>query len=559
MNESLGFWTLGKKLTIGFLIVAALVGIVGLIGNDRISHVATDLEEIIRFNGDEQRLSSIEIYLVEQSDAEKDYLLSNNDSKFLDIHKKLGQKITDTMKETIGKGETLENKTILTTIKKIDKDLNDYEQAFQEVIELVKQQKKEEAINISLTKSAPLLDQTLEDLRDLIADIDKDIDKDKQDALNTAKQATFIMLMVSFLGVILASIFGTFLGRSITIPLLEVVELANKVAQGDLQQSLEITSKDEIGKLQKTMKEMSQKLSQTVSEVRSAAINLSSASEQVSASCQSLSQGASEQAATVEETTSSLEEINASINQNTENSKQMEQMAVKSSKDAIESSHAVKETVIAMKSIAEKISIIQEIAYQTNLLALNAAIEAARAGEHGKGFAVVAAEVRKLAERSQTAAKEIGTLASSSVMTAEGSGQLLIELVPSIRKTTDLVQEVAAASQEQSSGVNQISKAMTQVDQITQRNAASAEELASMSEEMAAQAEALQQLMSFFRVTGMDNANYRRQPSHLARTPYAPVSTINRGMATSKSKTISHSPNSHSNAAIHGDHDFKPF
>jgi methyl-accepting chemotaxis protein len=192
--------------------------------------------------------------------------------------------------------------------------------------------------------------------------------------------------------------------------------------------------------------------------------------------------------------------MSASITQNAENSRQMEQMALKGVKDAEESGKAVKETLAAMQVIAEKISIVEDIAYQTNLLALNAAIEAARAGEHGRGFAVVATEVRKLAERSQTAAKEIGGLSGTSVKVAERAGAALAELVPAIKKTAELVQEVAAASREQAAGVTQVNKAITQVDQVTQRNASAAEELSSTAEEMASQTEALQQLMAFFRV-----------------------------------------------------------
>ncbi|WP_409457151.1 methyl-accepting chemotaxis protein [Pseudomonas oryzihabitans] len=211
-----------------------------------------------------------------------------------------------------------------------------------------------------------------------------------------------------------------------------------------------------------------------------------------------MSQATTEQAASVEETSSSIEQMSASIAQNTENAKVTDGMAGKASREAAEGGQAVGETLVAMKTIADKIGIVDDIAYQTNLLALNAAIEAARAGEHGKGFAVVAAEVRKLAERSQVAAQEIGTVAKGSVALAERAGTLLDQIVPSIGKTSELVQEIAAASEEQSSGASQINQAMLQLNQITQQNASASEELAATAEEMSGQAEQLQRLMGFF-------------------------------------------------------------
>ena len=300
-------------------------------------------------------------------------------------------------------------------------------------------------------------------------------------------------------------------------------EIATRVASGDL--TVRFDAKGAETGVSASMRAMVDKLNQIVAEVRSGADALSAAAGQVSSTSQALAQGNGEQAASVEETTSSLEEMSASITQNAQNSVQSEQMATKAARDAEESGSVVKETAEAMTSIAERISIVEEMAYQTNLLALNAAIEAARAGEHGKGFAVVAQEVRKLAERAQKAAGEIGTLASSSLNVAGRSGQLLSELVPAIKKTAELVQDVASASQEQSSGVAQINKAMGMVDQVTQRNASASEELASTAEEMATQAESLQQLVGFFQVRDGHDGAVALRPASTPRlmAPNLPV------------------------------------
>ncbi|MCC7181982.1 MAG: MCP four helix bundle domain-containing protein [Rhodocyclaceae bacterium] len=312
-----------------------------------------------------------------------------------------------------------------------------------------------------------------------------------------ARTVTQAMAIVAFL---FALGIAFWIVRSITKPLNEAVAVANRLSEGDLSVRIEASSNDETGLLLTAMQNMVEKLSQIITEVRGAADNLSSASEQVSATAQTLSQSASEQAASVEETSASIEQMSASISQNTENAKVTDGMASKAAVEAGEGGEAVGQTVSAMKSIAEKIGIIDDIAYQTNLLALNAAIEAARAGEHGKGFAVVAAEVRKLAERSQVAAQEIGEVAKGSVALAERAGKLLDEIVPSIKKTSDLVQEITAASEEQSAGVGQINTAMNQLNQATQQNASASEELAATAEEMSGQAEQLQQTMAFFRV-----------------------------------------------------------
>lgn len=231
-----------------------------------------------------------------------------------------------------------------------------------------------------------------------------------------------------------------------------------------------------------------------------AADNVASGSQQMSSSSEEMSQGATEQAASAEEASSSMEEMSSNIRQNADNAQQTERIAQKAAEDAKEGGFAVEKTVTAMRDIAEKISIIEEISRQTDLLALNAAIEAARAGEHGKGFAVVASEVRKLAERSQTAAGEISTLSGSSVEVAEKAGKMLSKLVPDIQKTSELVQEINAASNEQNTGADQINRAIQQLDLVIQQNASTAEEMASTAEELAAQAEQLQGSVAFFKI-----------------------------------------------------------
>lgn len=278
-------------------------------------------------------------------------------------------------------------------------------------------------------------------------------------------------------------------------------EVVSQLAQGNLDLDIRLKEKDTTSLLA-AVAQMSKQLAHIITEVRSSADALSSASVQVNSTAQSLAKGASIQAASVEQTSASMEQMSSSIAQNNQNASITDGIAQKSARDAANGGEAVSATVEAMKKIAERISVIDEIAYQTNLLALNAAIEAGRAGEHGRGFAVVASEVRQLAERSQVAAQEIGELATASVKRAELAGNLLEEMVPSIRKTADLVQEIAAASSEQTTGVTQINSAISQVSQTLQQNAAASEQLSSTAEEMSAQAVKLQESMTYFKLSG---------------------------------------------------------
>ncbi|MDR6232525.1 methyl-accepting chemotaxis protein [Pseudomonas oryzihabitans] len=314
-----------------------------------------------------------------------------------------------------------------------------------------------------------------------------------------------LMTVIGAVALLISVLLGYLIARSLIRQLggepAYAAEVVQRVAKGDLTIDV-VTREGDTTSMLASVRVMTTTLAQIITDVRSSADGLASASEEVSATAQSMSQASTEQAASVEETSASIEEMSASIAQNTENAKVTDGMAGKAAREAVEGGQAVRETLVAMKTIADKIGIVDDIAYQTNLLALNAAIEAARAGEHGKGFAVVAAEVRKLAERSQVAAQEIGTVAKSSVALAERAGSLLDEMVPSINKTSDLVQEITAASEEQTAGVEQINSAMMQLSQITQQNASASEELAATSEEMSGQAEQLQQLMEYFTVNG---------------------------------------------------------
>ncbi|SEU14024.1 methyl-accepting chemotaxis protein [Stigmatella erecta] len=514
---------ISSKLLLSFLCLSMLSVLLGAFAIHQLSKM-NDATDVVTDN----RMPSIILVSTANTDSsdfliyEHQHLLSTDAVRMASYERSMRQEL-ESIDSNLRKYETLISSSEERRMyEEFNKLWRDFLEEHERLLALSRSNQKEEARAVEQGRLQETYQRASDKLEELVAAIQKSsssASNDSDDIYAAARGWIFTVVGFSFLAGVLLSVL---ISRVISRPLADAVQVADRIAEGDLTVRIASTAEDETGRLLGAMQRMVQKLAQVISEVREGASTLASASAQVSSSSQSLSQGTSEQASSVEETTSSLEQITATITQNREHSRQMEQMAVQGARDADESGRAVKETVEAMGSIAEKISIIEEIAYQTNLLALNAAIEAARAGAHGKGFAVVATEVRKLAERSQTAAREISSLASQSVKVASRSGQLLVELVPSIRKTADLVQEVVAASAEQASGVTQMNKAMLHVDQVTQRNASASEELASTAEELSAQAEALQQLVSFFRVGDGYERTSRVMGNRFAGGPSAP-------------------------------------
>jgi len=418
---------------------------------------------------------------------EKDYILRGSAKYAGKLHKTIA---------TIVKN--VEASAIPDATKKLIKDdLVTYKSAFDSLV-------REDGKITGLTATMRAAVHQIEPLIiDLMADGTKMMNATSQKTVQQVNDSTSMAITISAVIFLVGAFFAWFIGRSISQPIQLISSFIGRFGDGDLTATLDMDSKDEIGNMANSLNKSVEHLQNIIAEVKNASMQVASGSNELADTASQLSNGSTEQAASIEETSSAMEEMASNIQQNTDNATTTEQISQKASANADETGQAVNEAVIAMKEIASKISIIEEIARQTNLLALNAAIEAARAGEHGKGFAVVAAEVRKLAERSQTAAGEISQLSSTSVQVAEKAGNMLGKLVPDIQKTAELVQEIAAGSREQNQGAEQINSAIQQLDQVIQQNAGASEEMAATAEELSAQSDTMQGAVSFFN-TGPD-------------------------------------------------------
>jgi len=377
-------------------------------------------------------------------------------------------------------------------------------QAYQEIgtqiLEMSKDYTKGDAMQAILKKARPQFNKMRQSLRNLVEKHTTHMAQLREIAVKAQQDSNWIIMGITGLVSALILIFMFIIGHSIVQRVNVAMETTRRISEGDLTTVIEHSGKDEISHLLTAMHSMSMRLQEILAEVRNKSMMLSSSAEELSGTSQHMSQGATEQAAGVEQTTSSLEQMTASIESNTASAKNTDRLAQQAARQAETGGQAVTEAVQAIRQITAKIAVIEEIAYKTNLLALNAAIEAARAGEHGRGFSVVASEVQKLAENSQKAAQEISSLASENLRVAEQAGQQIEAVIPDIQKTSELVKEIAAVSEEQATGVTQVNNAMLQLDQVSQQNASSAEQLSATAEEVSGQAAHLQQIIEFFRL-----------------------------------------------------------
>ncbi|MBJ6724698.1 methyl-accepting chemotaxis protein [Geomesophilobacter sediminis] len=531
---------IAKKLIGSFLLLAVLAGGIGWIGTSKIHTIKTadtflyekvtmPLEDMGAISVAFQRVRINLRDLVETNDpAEKRKI--NETIKTLRTG--IAEKVADIEKTLTSE----EGRKLVEDYKQVRVEYGRY---IEQIIALAEVDRDAEARAIITgegKKSALHYQEVLDRM------VNAKLEEAKVTAENNVKvanAATAFMIGVAIAGVVIALLLGLFIARIISVPLRRGVLFAHAVSEGDLTQTMDLDTKDEVGQLAQALNEMVTNLKEVVAGVQSASTNVAAGSEELSTSSGAMSQGASEQASSAEEVSSSMEEMSSTISHNADNAAQTERIAVRSAENAKESGKAVEQTVQAMREITGRITIIEEIARQTNLLALNAAIEAARAGEHGKGFAVVAAEVRKLAERSHGAAVQISELSANSVSIAEKAGQMLEQMVPDILKTAELVQEISASCREQGTGAEQINKAIQQLDQVIQQNASASEEIASTAEELSSQAELLQSSISFFRIENGRGASRTAAPRAIPATPRPTLPPAGRKPGATETKRTS--------------------
>ncbi len=502
------------KLMLGFGFLALLMGVVGYQGVSGMSEIDSMVGTL--YQEDMAGISAIKDVnaLVAMIGREMRDVVIQTDAAVMERDKQKVDKLTGELDSAMTRCEKAfyseQGKAMLAKLNEV---LPQYKELVAETIRVAMTNDKKAAV-VVLAKTGALGDRALELVQEAVQ-MKESLGQEKfERSAKLYQQSRTLVFSIVIGAVFIGLALGYFIAKLIATPLGRTVEVLESVAAGDLTRSMDVATADEIGRMAKALNAAVGGMRDALTEVRGSADSLATASQQLAGSSEELSSGAQEQASSLEETSASLEEITSSVKQNADNAGQANQLAAAARDTAEKGGHVVSSAVTAMgeintssKKIADIITTIDEIAFQTNLLALNAAVEAARAGEQGRGFAVVAAEVRTLAQRSATAAKEIKTLIQDSVRKVEvgsqmvnQSGEVLRDIVSSVKRVTDIVGEIAAASREQSTGVDQVAKAVSQMDQVTQQNAAQTEELSSTAQELSASAEQLQALVARFQL-----------------------------------------------------------
>jgi len=498
-------FTIKMKLGLSFGLITVLLVGASYLGISSLSNLKTSMDDVITGPLDrESTVKKVKIDFLNIARNEKNMILETDDTKLHEIDEALTKLRRDTESD-IDHGEKIASEKGKVLYKVIRDDWEQFKQLDTKMRGLALAHKDTEAKTLSMGDLARINNEILDGADDVVALAEAEIKRAVDDAELFYQSFRNVLIGVMVAALLIAIASATWIVISISTGLRRIAEATEAVANGDLTRMVEVHSDDEVKDVIEKVNLMVERLRNVIGNANAAAQNVSVGSQELSSTAEQVSQGATEQAAAAEEASASMEQMAANIKQNADNAAQTEKISKQSAMEAENSGNAVVKAVDAMRTIAEKIVVVQEIARQTDLLALNAAVEAARAGEHGKGFAVVASEVRKLAERSQTAATEISALSGETVKAAQTAGEMLSKLVPDIRRTAELVTEISAACREQDVGAAQINEAIQQLDTVTQQNAAASEQMSATSEELSAQSEELQSSIAYFR-TG-DNAN----------------------------------------------------